>query len=397
MKLLCRFFLAFLLISIPQVFAAEPNVTIRLRPYCQEGIAICPEFTQYDAESMITHGLQAGDTLDVQLVLTNPSGQAIQSVQSWLAYDPLVLQGQEVRVSPDFPLVAPGEQNFVPEQGIVKIGASNVSGGMNAAEFVLARIQFQVLSPGADLVPLRFHEFSLLGQEGKTKALIIEGGRTVNVLKTRPHDLLLYFGQDPPPSLVPVQQTPTPTPLPTPTPTQAPTPTPVPSDGFSRLQPTGLRVMTENDKVYLVWNPLSDPPIQHAQGKRVIGYNIYYGTVSGRYIQRRTVSSGNVGVTVRGLPIGKRYYFALTAFSDKQQETEFSYEVAVVIGDSASSTAPFTLSTGGVSGPPVGGSLLTPKIGRVPGGTGLPVFALLGIVVTSLMSTLFFFRKRILT
>lgn len=396
-----------LLLTTPRVFAATPDVGIRFRPHCSasqapqnevelaprsptrpakpwrsgEGEVGCQEFPLYDPETLITHGVQAGDILDIDIVLTNPSRQPLQSVQSWVEYDPDVLKGVEVRIVDQFPLVAPGEQAFSSEKGLVKLGASNVAGGMQEPEAVFARVKFQVLSQSADPVLIRFHEFNLLGQEGRTKVLLIEEGRTVNVLKTRPKDLLLFFGEGVPPTLLPPSPSPQPSPAPQPgpSPTPSPIPTPLPDDGFSRLQPQNLRVMTGDDRVYLLWDPLTD--------SRVAGYNVYYGTVSGRYVQRRTVSRDVSGVTIRGLPLGKRYYFAVAAFDRSERESQFGYEVAVTVGDPESSTAPLSLSLG--QGPPFGvegfasddaedlsASLLREGQGRVPGETGMPLWVL---------------------
>lgn len=376
--------------ALPAV-AAEPDVTIRLRPHCPEAFfgtaaagsnAPCREFTEQGIETLVLYGVKAGDTVDLDVVLTNPSLQPIQSVQSWLAYDPAVLQGQDVRVADTFPLVAPGEQTFSAERGVVRIGASNVSGGMRDPEITFARVTFQVLASVTDPVHIRFHEFSLLGQEGKTKVLLVEGGSTVNVLRTRPKDLLLSSAPAP---LLPTTPGPT-TPLLPP----GTLPPLLPDDGFTRLQPLELRAATEDDRVYLIWVPLTDP--------RVIGYNVYYGAVSGRYVQRRTVASGITGVLVRGLPAGKRYYFAVTAYDASERETEFSYEVAVVVGDPGSSTAPFDPAAfrgGGEFSEGEGRDDLRGSVigrGRVPGSTGMPLAALITLTGFAAASA-FFFRR----
>ena len=389
-----------------EVVGATPDVLLRLRPHCES--QPCADFRLYDQETAITQGLKSGDTLELDIVITNPSRQPIQSIQSWLEYDPTVLKGVDVRIADSFPLVAPGEQSFDPEQGIVKLGASNVMGGVSEYEFSFARVRFQVISAkgtipsaqssvgvGGEPVKVSFHEFSLLGQEGKTKVLIVEEGRTMSVLKTRPNDLLLYFGVGDPPSLIPqptlppitqppVGQPPITVPPGTVPPTIPPgtTPTvPLPDDGFSRLQPSVLRITTEGDTVYLLWVKVEDP--------RVAGYNIYYGTVSGKYIQRRTVSADSTGVTIRNLPKGKQYFFALTAFNALEQESEFSYEVAVVVGDPQSSTAPFDISAIGERPkdfPPIG------ENGGVPGESGLPVTALVLALALALSGSLFWLR-----
>ena len=147
--------------------------------------------------------------------------------------------------------------------------------------------------------------------------------------------------------------------------------------------------MTDADgNVYLVWGKLNDP--------RLIGYNIYYGTVPGRYIQRRTLSAQDDGVTIRDLPIGKQYFFAVTGFDANQNETEFSFEVGVVVGDPTSSTAPFALTSdqigqgtdGGLAGSVIGDT------GSVPGGTGLPLPVLIATLLTAGASSALYMRYR---
>ncbi len=382
---------------VPQsVISATPDAEIKMRPHCES--SICLDYSLYDSETFITYGLSEGEVLDLDIVLKNPSGQSIQSVQSWLEYDPKILEGIDIRLSDEFPLIAPGEQAFAESSGRVKIGASNVSGGVTAVEVIFARVQFKVKKDTEEIVKIKFHEFSLLGQEGRTKVLIVEEGRVVNVLKTRPNDLRLYFGEDPPPGTIPGTVPPgtqppgtippgTVPPGTTPPGTQPPGgQTPVITDpGFALLQPQGLRIMTEEDKVYLIWSKLDDP--------RVIGYNIYYGTVPGHYIQRRTVSTATTGVTVGNLPIGKRYFFAVTAFNASGQDSEYSFEAAVTIGDPTSSTAPFTLADGGGDSP-LGGSVIGSGTDHVPGGTGLPLRALFAVIAISAVIA-FFIRRRI--
>ena len=389
--------LAGTLLIIPQnAVAATPDAEIRLRPHCDS--SICMDFPLYDAENYITYGLSQGEILNFDIVIKNPSGQPLQSVQSWLEYDPKILKGVDVRVSDSFPLIAPGEQTFSEGSGRVKIGASNVSGGVTESEIVFARVQFQVLKEVEETAHVKFHEFSLLGQEGKTKVLMVEEGRVVNILKTRPNDLRLYFGEDPPPGTLPGTIPPGTQPPGTQPPgTRPPSTTPLGTDpgtgqnpqindpGFALLQPQGLRVMTEEDKVYLIWTALTDP--------RVIGYNIYYGTVPGRYIQRRTVSTATTGVTISKLPVGERYFFAVTAFNASGQDSEYSFEVAVTVGDPTSSTAPFTLTDGGGDSP-LGGSVIGSGTDHVPGGTGMPIAALFGAIAASAGAT-FYIRRHI--
>lgn len=390
----------FLMLAPHTAMSADPNVEIKLRPHCES--MNCPDFLQYDTEAFTTYGLNVGDTVDIDVVLENPSKQPLQSVQSWLEYDPKILKGLDVRISDSFPLVAPGENAFSEDLSVVKLGASNISGGMQETEIPFARVTFEVIKESTSVSQITFHEFSLLGQEGKTKALVIEEGRTVNVLKIRPHSLRLYFGDNPPPTITPAPPISTlppttvppttvpPTTVP-PTGTQPPPPpigTTLPDATFASLQPQGLRVMTMDEEVYLIWSPLADP--------RIVGYNIYYGTVSGKYIQRRTVSTATTGVTIRNLPKNSRYFFAVTAFNAMGQDSEFSYEVAVTVGDPASSTAPFTLSQNPSDGSSLDGSIIGTG-GHAPAGTGLPLTALITVFIVALGASAgsYLIRKRL--
>lgn len=66
------------------------------------------------------------DLLTVNVKVRNPSAQNIQSIQSWLSYSKDVLQGGLISFPEDssFSLVAPGEDSFDEENGIVQLGVS---------------------------------------------------------------------------------------------------------------------------------------------------------------------------------------------------------------------------------------------------------------------------------
>lgn len=71
--------------------------------------------------------------------------------------------------------------------------------------------------------------------------------------------------------------------------------------------------------ISLAWDPSPDPT--------VIGYNVYYGTVSGNYTN--IVSAGNSSTaSVTGLIEGQTYYFAVTAYDAAGLESVFSNEVS---------------------------------------------------------------------
>ena len=74
--------------------------------------------------------------------------------------------------------------------------------------------------------------------------------------------------------------------------------------------------------VTLAWQPSSDT--------NVTGYNVYYGAVS--HVYPNMISVGNVtNATVNGLVGGTIYYFAVTAYDNFGDESDFSDEIAYLM------------------------------------------------------------------
>jgi len=76
----------------------------------------------------------------------------------------------------------------------------------------------------------------------------------------------------------------------------------------------------------LGWSPASDP--------RVAGYRVYWGTAPGSYRQARGfgLAAGTATTyTVRDLPSGQTYYFAVTAYDGAGSESAFSAEASKTI------------------------------------------------------------------
>jgi len=149
-----------------------------------------------------------------------------------------------------------------------------------------------------------------------------------------------------------------------------------PSAAFGLLQIQNVRITTEGASVFLGWDALKSSQLQ--------GYNIYYGTTTGRYIQRKSVAANVQSLALRSLPEGTTYYFAMRAVGSGEQESAFSAEVSVTVGDPKTSTSPLAASAiGGKGGQPVNpvqGSV-TQSGGRVQGETGIPsTLGLLGIL-----------------
>ena len=138
--------------------------------------------------------------------------------------------------------------------------------------------------------------------------------------------------------------------------------------------------------MYLAWDALTSSELQ--------GYNVYYGAEMGRYLQRRTLPKEATTLTVRALPLDTTYYFAVRAMNTNQEESSFSKEVAVKVGDPRTSTAPLAL--GQDTGPRGQNPLDTPtgKIPVVPGKTGVPSVLILLLVASAVIGTLLAFRRQ---
>ncbi len=133
----------------------------------------------------------------------------------------------------------------------------------------MANITFKVITKNLGTALLKFHDYQI-GESGHTSVRVMEDNFPVNVLANEPK----YF-------VVPVNQSgnftdenntnqsdtgsqdqPNVTPL-------------------TLTRPTGFKATTGNGYVFLIWDKSEDSSLK--------GYNLYYSTTSGRYLQRRPV------------------------------------------------------------------------------------------------------------
>ncbi|PIR54314.1 hypothetical protein COU75_01545 [Candidatus Peregrinibacteria bacterium CG10_big_fil_rev_8_21_14_0_10_42_8] len=173
--------------------------------------------------------------------------------------------------------------------------------------------------------------------------------------------------------------------VPTDTPHSNPTPSETGRTAFSLLQIQNVRATTDGSAIFLSWNPLNSNQMK--------GYNVYYGTTSGRYIQRKTIDKSENTITIRSLSVGTEYFLAVRALSTSNEESAFSQEVSVVVGQPESSSAPLVL-----------GSILNNNSPRtpilpgdtsvVPGETGIPSLLLLAVIIAAVIGTAFASRRQ---
>lgn len=74
--------------------------------------------------------------------------------------------------------------------------------------------------------------------------------------------------------------------------------------------------------VKLSWDP--------NQEKNVVGYKIYHMTPPGTYGNPLVVGKDTTQIEIKGLDKGRRYYFKISAYNDRDQESELSGEVSKI-------------------------------------------------------------------
>ena len=162
--------------------------------------------------------------------------------------------------------------------------------------------------------------------------------------------------------------------------TAATTNTPASNVAFGLLQVQNVRLTSDDTAAYIAWDRLSSSQVQ--------GYTVYYGTVRSQYIQRKTVPQSETSLTIRNLPKGVQYFFSVKAVNSAGDETAFSPEVSVVIGNPDSSTSPLTANI-------LSGGSSNQNSDTLHGETGLSsTIALSAIGIAVLATVIGFGRKR---
>lgn len=375
--------------------AANDDVLLELRPHCDaedvetenvfggsvpviDGImtptdGTCYSYPVKDPTSRQTGVLEEGDELDMDLVIVNPDRKAISRVSGWIAYDPTILKGEDIEISSVFGIPTPGESDFDEDNAVIKIGASTANPAKSAV-IKVARIKMKVVDVPANQTVLSFDDISS-STDSKVAVISGEGAQETNLLPSTLGSLVVRLAAKaeasssaksskaaqqassimvssqtvvvPPASIssssVATQESSSSSTMSS-TASVASSVTSVPSNtSFTLLQVQNLRATTEGSSVFLAWDALESSDLR--------GYNVYYGTTSGKYIQRRSVDSSTTNLTLRGLVENTRYYFAVRAVNSKNQESQFSREVGITIGKPETSTNPLAASAVTDKGP----------------------------------------------
>ncbi|MBN2306613.1 fibronectin type III domain-containing protein [Candidatus Peregrinibacteria bacterium] len=273
----------------------------------------------------VTTEARVGDEFDVQVTLKNPGLQNVVSVRSWLDYNEKVIEAISINTEDSpFTLSAPGETEVSKDQGLVKLGRSNISGGYAQAEAKVATVRFKVITPYAIATVIEAYDYQI-SELGHTSVNIVEDAFPMNILSGEPEALIINLNV----GAQPYSDADTGGP----DVDLSPTDVTVTGFGFANLQrPQNLQINTGPGYVDLKWDYSSEPEL--------VGYNIYYGKTSGMYTRRRTIGRVNQ-YRLDGLNNGEVYYFAVTAYDSQARESDYSDEVAIIISEPLSSTSPF--------------------------------------------------------
>ncbi len=427
--------LALLVPFVPTAFAAG-SMTLLLVPHCTEQSG-CPEYAVLDAEHFTTGQLAAGDIVDIDVLVRGSDYAKVRSVRSWIKYDPKVLEARSVEITSALPSPTPGEQNIEKSVGLVKIGGSSTN-GFTSVDTRIARVTFRVLETAAD-TELSFQGYNdegsgqtsvnsernstggldqgplppppcfdkILGCRGTTTPLLSgePGKLTVklsapamqgSILTAQAAEVSSTSSSSSVSSSIDytnfeVQQTGGGVANMSASATTSSSSSSVSSlsgqgSTFGILQVQDVRVTTKDDLIFLGWQAL--------KSSELAGYNVYYGTVSGRYIQRRSLPATSTSLVLRDLIPGTTYYLAVRAVNAQNQESVFSQEVSVTVGKPETATSPMTklpIDSGAVGGNPIetrGGTTIKGETGSAS------VFAWL-LAGSALIGTAFAFRRQL--
>lgn len=343
-----------------------------LKPHCILPKESCPTFSVENLDTLRTDRLSTGDILDVDVVLQASTPSDVRTIRAWLSYNPAELEARSVELLPALTAPIPGESIIDAEKGLVKIGGGIVA-TLSAGETSIARVTFRVRNALKDS-RISYYGFASNGT-GETS---VQNASGQGILSVQPASLLVDLSDTVASSIPPPLTAPSPSP-----PVQS-TGTPLPSpmaggqnSAFSLLQPQFVKLTTQGRDILVGWESL--------RSSQLAGYNVYYGTVSGLYLQRRSIPATTNSLILRDLEAGTQYFVAVRGYDANSTETAFSQEEAVVVGRPETSTSPLSEdpSAGNYGENPIesnSGKIIT-------GETGISEMMLVLCVVSALIGT----------
>ncbi len=366
-KLIKTLFLGIFLLGISVSAQAENKLSLSFAENCKtrEG---CEYFKEEGNTLVRENVLSKGERVVVDVVISNTNNQEINSVASWIKYDPAKLNALEINdESSTFDLAAPDGNKINKKEGLVQIGRAKIGGTAKDQEIPVVSVIFEVITDQKTETNLEFHNYQQ-SELGNTGVFAISGSLTENLLTEAPKTLKLSLNgentnnnqgnnqnnntgnnNDNNGDVVVNDNTNL-------------------EDPFSTIleRPTNLRLKSGNKKADLVWD----------FNEKASGYFVYYSTQSGVYLFRKDVGKTN-NTSINNLENNKKYYFAITAYDDRRNETDYSDEVFAIIGQTGSESHPiYTEYT------TTGDELVNPNTGKTSD-TGAKEAILIALLLTS--------------
>lgn len=293
----------------------------------------CPAFQAVSGDELSTATLRAGDILDVDVVLETPTPADVGTVRAWLEFDTNFLEARSVELTTAMPQPIPGEQAIDSVGGVIKIGGGT-NGALTTTRTAVARVTFRVKSTSAN-TSVRFRNFSA----DNNNETSVTGKENAVMLKVQPTSLTVRLSTEQASSssagsmtFLDLLQQRGDTAAAQGTGAGSTQAVGGPNSAFTLLQVQNVRVTSKDTNIFLGWQNLTSTDLA--------GYNVYYGTVSGRYIQRRSVPESSNSLVIRDLEPATQYYLAVRGYNSNNQETVFSHEVTVIVGKPETSSAP---------------------------------------------------------
>jgi hypothetical protein len=344
---------------------SEP--VLELMPHCEEvDVLRCTTFDAATPTSLTTPPVAPGSVVDMDIVLTNPHAEMIRSFSAWISFDPTMLIGKDVSVdSAVFAVSDPANTDIDQETGVIKMAASATEGKEPRSPLIrLGRIRMLVPEgTQAGQTPMAFTD--LLSTTAGHTYVTTSASNTENLITQQLGSLLVDIRQSEtePSSSSSVASAASSAPVviintsgstsSSSSTSVAPSSAPGTSAVFDLLQVQNVQVGTRDDTVSIAWAPLDHSKVQ--------AYNVYYGITPGQYLHRRSVSVVSRGLVIDNLMPGKTYYLAVRAADGSGNETAYSKEVSIEVGNAKSATAPLTDVVAAIDT-----STLTAAIDRAP-------------------------------
>lgn len=251
--------------------------------------------------------------LVIELNVINPSNQQIASVQSWLTFDKTKLQWVEINTewSP-FDFVIPWESDF--EWNLVKIWRSTLWSNTAKEKVFVAKIKFNILEKSE--TEIKFYDYKT-DDSWHVSIQVFDNGFPINTLSWEPISLKIDLS-----SSLNLWDT-----------NNWNIYSNFNNNEQSQLdntitRPSNVQLTSENSSVTLKWNKVVWSE----------NYYLYYWKTSWRYLNRRLVWNVD-SYKIEWLEIWKQYFFAISAVSELNKESDYSDEVAIIVWNELSSTS----------------------------------------------------------